>query len=165
MDINLVLLKKNQSSKVFPLSSPVTVIGRRSSCDLRIPLMSVSKKHCTLTYENGKVKILDLGSKNGTHLNGKPVTEDVLKPGDHIGIGPLSFLCQIDGQPANLEDTADIEPEQPTNLEDTAGIEPEQPAIDFEELTETAEEAIDEDALLADFDGLADDSELLETDE
>ena len=151
MDINLVLLKKNQSSKVFPLSSPVTVIGRRSSCDLRIPLTSVSKKHCKLTYENGTVKILDLGSKNGTHLNGKPVTEDVLKPGDHIGIGPLSFLCQIDGQPANLEDTA--------------GIEPEQPAIDFEELTETAEEAIDEDALLADFDGLADDSELLETDE
>lgn len=151
MDVNLVLLKKNHSLKVFPLPSPVTVIGRSSSCDLRIPLMSVSKKHCQLTYDDGMVRIRDLGSKNGTHLNGKPVTEDVVKPGDHIGIGPLSFLCQIDGQPANLEDTA--------------GIESEQPAIDFEKLAETGTDAIDEDVLLADFDDLADDSELLEADE
>ena len=103
MDVNLILLKKNSSQKAFPLSSGVTVIGRRHDCDLRIPLMSVSRRHCQLNRDEGILKIRDLGSRNGTYLNGKRIDEAVIKAGDYIEVGPLKFVLQIDGEP---KDTA-----------------------------------------------------------
>jgi len=99
MQISLVRLKKDGSEKSFPLPSTVTVIGRRRNCDLRIPLASVSKKHCQLNYDDGVLKIRDLGSRNGTVLNGKNVTEAVIQPGDKLSIGPLKFTFRFDGQP------------------------------------------------------------------
>jgi len=99
MDISLVLLKKNGSRKVFPLPSEITTIGRRRSCDLHIPLASVSKKHCQLHLDSGVLKLRDLGSRNGTNLNGKPVDEAVIQSGDFIEVGPLRFQVQIDNQP------------------------------------------------------------------
>ena len=102
MDISLVLLKKNGSHKFFPLPSSVTVIGRRHSCDLCIPLTSVSRKHCQLNHDDGVLKIRDLDSRNGTYLNGKRIDEAVIQAGDSIKIGPLTFVLQIDGQPQTI---------------------------------------------------------------
>ncbi len=102
MDVNLVLLKKDGSHKLFPLPSSVTVIGRRHSCDLCIPLVSVSKKHCQLNLDDGVLKIRDLGSRNGTYLNSKRIDNATIKAGDSIKIGPLTFVLQIDGQPENF---------------------------------------------------------------
>jgi pSer/pThr/pTyr-binding forkhead associated (FHA) protein len=48
------------------------------------------------------LKLRDLGSRNGTILNGKPVDEAVVKAGDSIKIGPLVFVLQIDGQPEKI---------------------------------------------------------------
>ena len=102
MDVNLILLKKNSSQKAFPLSSGVTVIGRRHDCDLRIPLMSVSRRHCQLNRDEGILKIRDLGSRNGTYLNGKRIDEAVIQAGDYIEVGPLKFVLQIDGEPKDI---------------------------------------------------------------
>ncbi len=102
MDINLVLLKKNGLHKFFSLPSSVTVIGRRHSCDLCIPLMSVSRKHCQLNYDEGVLKIRDLGSRNGTYLNDKRIDEAVIQAGDSIKIKPLTFVLQVDGQPKDI---------------------------------------------------------------
>ena len=102
MDINLVLIRKDGSQKSFPLPSRVTLIGRRNDCDLWIPLASVSKRHCQLNYSKGVLKLRDLGSRNGTILNGKPVDEAVVKAGDSIKIGPITFVLQIDGQPEKI---------------------------------------------------------------
>jgi pSer/pThr/pTyr-binding forkhead associated (FHA) protein len=106
MDVNLVLLKKNGSRKVFPLPSEITTIGRRRSCDLHIPLASVSKKHCQLHLDSGVLKLRDLGSRNGTNLNGKPVDEAVIQSGDLIEVGPLKFQVQIDNQPKDAAASA-----------------------------------------------------------
>lgn len=102
MDVNLVLLKKNGSRRILPLPSSVTVIGRRSNCDLHIPLIAVSRRHCQLSRDGGVLKIRDLGSRNGTYLNGKRIDEAAIQPGDHIKVGPLTFVFQIDGQPENV---------------------------------------------------------------
>jgi pSer/pThr/pTyr-binding forkhead associated (FHA) protein len=114
MDINLVLLKKNGSRKIFPLPSEITTIGRRRSCDLHIPLASVSKKHCQLHLDSGVLKLRDLGSRNGTNLNGKPVDEAVIQSGDFIGVGPLRFQVQIDSQPEDTTASAKLR-QQPAN--------------------------------------------------
>ena len=102
MDVNLVLFKKNGSRKILPLPSSVTVIGRRRSCDLCIPLTSVSRRHCQLYIDDGVLKVRDLKSRNGTHLNGKRINEAALRPGDCIEVGSLAFVFQIDGQPRTV---------------------------------------------------------------
>jgi pSer/pThr/pTyr-binding forkhead associated (FHA) protein len=100
MDVNLVLLRKDGSTKNFPILSSITVIGRREDCDLCIPLMVVSKRHCQLSIEQNELNIKDLGSSNGTFINGRKIEEAVINPGDHIQIGPVSFAVQINGVPA-----------------------------------------------------------------
>jgi pSer/pThr/pTyr-binding forkhead associated (FHA) protein len=123
MDINLVLFKKNGSHKFFPLPSSVTVIGRRHSCDLCIPLMSVSRRHCQLNYDEGVLKIRDLDSRNGTYLNGKRIKEAVIQAGNSIKIGPLTFVLQLDGQPQTIakpDSAAQSPPPHDVEIEDIA---------------------------------------------
>ncbi len=50
----------------------------------------------------------DLGSRNGTFLNGRPVDEAQLNPGDKIQVGPVSFAIQVDGVPSS--DSAILQP-------------------------------------------------------
>ena len=57
MNASLVLLKKNGGCKAFPLAGNVTVIGRRGDCDLRIPLPTVSRRHCQLSLNNSTVEL------------------------------------------------------------------------------------------------------------
>ncbi len=103
MEVNLILFKKDGSTRTFHLPSTVTVIGRRKDCDLCVPLMSVSRRHCELNLDQGRLTIRDLGSKNGTFLNGVKVSESPVKPGDVLKIGALYFGVQIDGRPENVE--------------------------------------------------------------
>lgn len=100
MNVNLILLKNDGSQKVFALPSNITVIGRRPDCDLCIPLTSVSRRHCQLNYDQGVLKIRDFGSHNGTFLNGKRIENTAVQAGDSIKVGPLTFVLQINGQPA-----------------------------------------------------------------
>jgi len=102
MDVNLVLFKKDGAQQAFSLPSNITIIGRRHDCDLCIPLMPVSRKHCQLSQNKEALKIRDLDSRNGTFLNGKRIEEETLKAGDYIKIGPLTFLLQIDGEPKEI---------------------------------------------------------------
>jgi pSer/pThr/pTyr-binding forkhead associated (FHA) protein len=103
MDINLLLLKKDGTYKAIPMPSSVTVMGRRRDCDLRIPLDSVSRRHCRLFTEKNTLKIRDLNSRNGTIINGQTVEETLLKPGDKLTVGPVTFVMQVNGEPEKLE--------------------------------------------------------------
>ena len=105
MDINLVLCKKNGLRKSFQLPSTVTVIGRREDCDLCIPLMVVSRKHCELNLDQGALTVRDLGSRNGTFLNGQQIDESQINAGDQLQVGPLTFAVQIDNEPEEFSIT------------------------------------------------------------
>jgi pSer/pThr/pTyr-binding forkhead associated (FHA) protein len=114
MNVSLILHKKNGSKKVLPIRNKATILGRRPDCDLCIPLQVVSRRHCQLSQETDFLKVRDLKSSNGTFLNGtKVVDETKAKPGDKIQIGPLTFVVQIDGQPAEVSpaDTAVMMPD------------------------------------------------------
>ena len=90
MKVNLVLFKKSGFRKSFPLASSVTVVGRRRDCDLCIPLMVVSRRHCELNQDMGRLTLRDMGSSNGTLLNGKRVEESIVKAGDIVFFGKFS---------------------------------------------------------------------------
>jgi pSer/pThr/pTyr-binding forkhead associated (FHA) protein len=103
MNANLVLLKKDGAHRAFPLTSGVAVIGRRHDCDLRVPVPTVSRKHCQLSQNGDSLEIRDLDSKAGTFVNNRRVDgKTSLKAGDYIRIGPLTFVCQIDGKPEKV---------------------------------------------------------------
>lgn len=99
MNVNLVLQTRDGIVKKFALPATLTVIGRRQDCDLCIPLMGVSRRHCQINQDEGNLKIRDLGSKNGTYINDEKIEEAQLNPGDSLRIGALKFTIQIDGVP------------------------------------------------------------------
>lgn len=103
MNADLVLLRKDGAHKTFSLRDTVTVLGRRHDCDLRIPLPTVSRRHCEIQQNGQSLKIHDLGSTGGTFVNEKRVNGDSpVKAGDYIRIGPLIFVCRIEGVPEKI---------------------------------------------------------------
>lgn len=103
MNVVLVMFRENGERRSFSLSREVTVIGRREDADFRIPLTDVSRKHCRLIKDGRLLLLEDLGSSNGTYHNGRGVQEAELEPGDTLRIGPVQFVIQIDGVPADHE--------------------------------------------------------------
>lgn len=107
MDVNLVMFKKSGVRKDISVPSDVITIGRKQDCDLCIPLVVVSRRHCQLSRAEDDVVIRDLGSTNGTYLNGSRIakTDKVsVKPGDNLQIGPVTFTLQINGKPNEISE-------------------------------------------------------------
>ncbi|MEX0775181.1 MAG: FHA domain-containing protein [Phycisphaeraceae bacterium] len=107
MNASLVMVKADGSRREFPMTKDRVVVGRTNACDLRIPVASVSRRHCELTIENGELRLRDLGSSNGTFHNDNRVQEAVLQAGDRLGIGPVVFTVIVDGEPAFMAGTAE----------------------------------------------------------
>lgn len=103
MEAALVMFKADGSRRDFPLERQRVIVGRKNTCDLRIPLTSVSRQHCELTLSDDRLVVRDLGSSNGTYHNSKRVQEATLEPGDELVIGPVVFTVVIDGKPQNIK--------------------------------------------------------------
>ena len=101
MGVVMVMFRADGQRRSFSITRDMTVVGRREDCDLRIPLSDVSRKHCRLILNGEAMKIEDLGSSNGTYINGERVQQAELSPGDTLQIGPVVFVVQVDGFPAD----------------------------------------------------------------
>jgi predicted component of type VI protein secretion system len=98
-------VKKSLHVSRVPLANGAITIGRGSTNAVVLPHASISREHCAVEYDGGAVRVRDLGSRNGTLLNGAPVTEGILNPGDRIGVGPFEiiYLDQGNGTVAGLD--------------------------------------------------------------
>ncbi len=86
-------LKANHTAlanRVFPLKD-VTVIGRANECDISLTASHLSRRHAQLQIVDGALFVKDLGSANGTFLNGKQVMEARVKRGDELRFDALIF--------------------------------------------------------------------------
>ncbi len=86
-------LKSNHAAlgnRVFPLKE-LTVIGRANDCDISLPAAHLSRRHAQLHVVDGLLFVKDLGSANGTFVNGKQVNEARVKRGDELRFDALSF--------------------------------------------------------------------------
>jgi len=70
---------------------PTVVIGRDFRCGLILNNLSVSRRHAKLCWEGGKFFVEDLGSANGTTINGEKIQRQALAPGDRIGVGKFEI--------------------------------------------------------------------------
>ena len=110
MQASLVMFKADGERKGFPLPEGKTVVGRRNTCDLRIPLSSVSRKHCEIELSDDGLSLRDLGSSNGTFYNDERVQEAQLAAGDRVQVGPVFFHVVVDGEPSEIEPVRTILP-------------------------------------------------------
>ena len=80
----------------IPLTGDQFLIGRGSDCDLRLHVSEISRHHCLLQIQGGEVTIGDLGSSNGTYVNGTRVLSRIaLHTGDEIRLGPCNYLVDL----------------------------------------------------------------------
>jgi pSer/pThr/pTyr-binding forkhead associated (FHA) protein len=99
----------------IPLLRPALLVGRRESCDIVLRFPNVSGRHCELTLTEGYWHVKDLGSSNGTKVNGSRVVEQRLEPGDTLSVARHDF--EISYEPSKLGAVASVaERSEPDSL-------------------------------------------------
>ena len=94
---------------VWPLDRPRLTVGRSSRNELQLGDFTVSKEHAEITTDGSRVLIRDLGSRNGTRVNGVDARAALpLKPGDQVEIGHVALVVSA------------TRPEQPLALDERA---------------------------------------------
>ena len=92
----LAQLIPKEGGPTITLTQPITVVGRSGKlCDLVLDHTSISKQHCMLVKTDGLVYLRDLGSTNGTRVNGQRVIRGALLPGDLLSFASLSFKIHM----------------------------------------------------------------------
>jgi len=82
--------------KVFQLKAASLVLGRHEGCDIVLNDSSVSRRHARLELHRGRYHIVDLGSTNGTKVNGSRVGTKALEPGDTVIIGTTTCTFKVE---------------------------------------------------------------------
>ena len=77
--------------------SPTTplVIGRAPECGVVLGDTNVSRRHAQVALHDGAVVVTDLGSTNGTFVNGRRVTRATVRPGDELSIGTSRLRVEV----------------------------------------------------------------------
>lgn len=73
------------------INKDLMVVGRKEDCDVRLDHKSVSKMHCVFVKTDGLLLLRDLGSTNGTRVNGTRVRRAALLPNDQVAIAHYKF--------------------------------------------------------------------------
>lgn len=121
MNYELQVVRGRSATTSLKLMDGVNCIGRHDNCQIRIRSTQVSRRHCEVYEAAGKLIVRDLGSSNGTFVNGKKVDgQQVLKVGDVLTVGGVTLRVELIGAPAasppresqpepRLSDTAEVE--------------------------------------------------------
>jgi hypothetical protein len=88
----VVVLRRDGRSKEF--SQPRVILGRSRDADYRVNDPNVSRRHAMIYWEDGRLYLKDLGSTNGTLLNGRPVSTGLLASGDTISVGGIGIVVE-----------------------------------------------------------------------
>lgn len=131
MDYQLIVVRGRSASKLLKLADGITTVGRQQDCQLRIASSQVSRRHCQLYEKEGELVVMDLGSSNGTFVNGKKIEMlTVLKPGDVLALGSVKF--RVDQIGAATPAAAHAKPGDTAVAEAVLGLDDEGDEEEFE---------------------------------
>ena len=71
------------------------LIGRGDDCDIKLVSDRVSRHHCEILYKDGHYELRDLGSTNGTFVNGRQIKSTALHDADRIIVGTTNLEFQL----------------------------------------------------------------------
>lgn len=94
MQLELVNLEGRVSRYKIVIDFWPAVIGRGTDANVRLPDREISRRHCQLELRDGTPAIQDLGSTNGTYVNGRNITDAPVMPGDRVQLGNILFLVR-----------------------------------------------------------------------
>ena len=88
----LVVKRGPNMGSQFVLDRRVTSAGRHPGSDVFLDDISVSRRHTEFRWENDELRVVDVGSLNGTYVNREPVESAVLASGDEVQIGKFRLV-------------------------------------------------------------------------
>jgi pSer/pThr/pTyr-binding forkhead associated (FHA) protein len=92
MNPHLVSYRDGKPDLVYPLADTGTTVGRDAGCLVQVEDARVSKRHAVIRKAGEAWVVEDLGSRNGTRVNGQTVSEvTTIKDGDRLGFGPVEL--------------------------------------------------------------------------
>jgi Nif-specific regulatory protein len=101
--LHLIAVRGPVEGRSFPVGTPNIVIGRDPSSTIHVVDLLVSRSHCSLRVdENGHLNVDDLGSSNGTFVNGKRIQTTVLNSGDRLEVGQSEFVLHTADEAADI---------------------------------------------------------------
>ena len=103
----IVLSEQISTQKMYELSNSVYTIGRVEDQNICLPDSTVSSQHCELhRQEDGSYQVQDLGSSNGTRINGIRITEQRLEHSDILQVGGIEIMYHCEGSHINSGQTS-----------------------------------------------------------
>jgi pSer/pThr/pTyr-binding forkhead associated (FHA) protein len=105
MGFQLVIAEGKEAGREFVFDQASVLIGRTSECDVILYDTGVSRRHARIFLEDGQFYVEDVGSSNGTQVNGELVKRRPLKDGDSIALGPVVFAFKtVELEPPTAEE-------------------------------------------------------------
>ncbi|WP_244231274.1 FHA domain-containing protein, partial [Saccharomonospora piscinae] len=95
--LSAILQLDDGSNRTYSLKQGGNVIGRGQDADFRLPDTGVSRRHLEVTWDGQSATLADIGSTNGTTVNGTPVQTWQLADGDVIRVGHSSLVFRTQG--------------------------------------------------------------------
>lgn len=114
----LVIESGPRQGETLALERGVHVLGRAEGCSHRFDDGTVSSQHCEITVTDFEVKLRDLGSSNGTTVEGQPVRAMELKDGQRLALGDVVLRVCIPPVPISIPALPEPEPVGPAVLTD-----------------------------------------------
>ena len=97
------VLRDMSSNEEIPLISKAVTLGRTQDCEIVVNSSEASRKHARISLDDGKLTLEDLGSTNGTFLNGRQLRKaEALGGGDIIVIGQVRYLVIAPGSSGEM---------------------------------------------------------------
>jgi len=87
-----------QEQSVFQLDKPKMIVGREPGCEIHIDNLGISRNHCAFVNRNDSFVLQDMGSSNGTYVNGRKITEYFLNDADEVIIGKYTLKFKNEAQ-------------------------------------------------------------------
>lgn len=100
------------AGKRYPITHSRTVIGRGSDADITVDDTGISRKHVEILWDGARAQVNDLGSTNGSLLNGNPVSRAPLPPDSVIDIGRTRIVFRVLAQSADVDQFSDLRVER-----------------------------------------------------
>lgn len=91
----LVVRRGPDAGSQFRLDRPVTSAGRHPANNIVVDDVTVSRRHAEFLYDRGEFRVFDVGSLNGTYVNGEPIHSTVLTNGDEIRLGKFRLVFLV----------------------------------------------------------------------
>ncbi len=95
MPVSLTIRQGKDLGRRFSFDQPEIAIGRTAENDVVLEDVGVSRRHAVIRMQGGRCYAQDMGSANGTEVNGSPIVEEELRSGDMLVVGPVSFAIEI----------------------------------------------------------------------